>query len=135
VADLDLFGNEVVQPAKSAPDRPPINDMDLVEAVLAVAASTGYRLVGPGQKVYRCSETRKDGIEPVPSYEDVAVHQLIDARWLDVGGNHPCVYGRFEGYGQSILVPRRTKEAMARWRAYKRPTNWGPSGHASHAAG
>ena len=93
-----------------------------------------YRLVGPREKVYRCSEVHKGHIEPVPAYEDVAVHQLIDAKWLHVGGNHPCKYHGREGYGRSILVPRRTKEAMARWRAYKRPTTWGPVRHAKPGA-
>ena len=147
--DVDLFGNLVPAPQPSAADRPPINDMDLVETVLAAAVAPGYRLVGAREKVYRCSETRKDAIEPVPSYEDTAVHQLIDARWLEVGGNHRCCYRQFEGHGRSVLVPRRTKEAMARWRAYKRPTNWpantkpkitssettmtATSGHSAHA--
>lgn len=134
MTDVDLFGNEVPTPAPTAPDRPPINDMDLVEAVLAVANSTGYRLVGAREKVYRCSEVHKGHIEPVPAYEDVAVHQLIDAKWLQVGGSHPCTYRQYEGYGRSVLVPRRSKEAMARWRAYKRPTTWGPVRHAKPGA-
>jgi hypothetical protein len=127
--DVDLFGNPVDEPSQPVPDRPPINDMDLVESVLAAAVAPGYRLVGTQEKVYRRSETRTDEIEPVPSYEDTAVHQLIDARWLEVGGNHRCTYRQFEGHGRSVLVPRRTKEAMSRWRAYKRPSHWGPVRH------
>lgn len=132
--DLDLFGDEVPDAQQSTSDRPPINDMDLVEAVLSVATSVGYRLIGAGEKVYRRSETRKDGIEPVPAYEADAVHQLIDAKYLEIGGHHLCVYRQFEGYGRSVLVPKRTKHALSRWRAYKRPSTWGPHRYQSHTA-
>ena len=52
---------------------------------------------------------------------DVAVHQLIDARWLEIGGTHHVRYGRYQGPARSVLVPRRSKQAAYRWEALTNP--------------
>lgn len=124
----DLFGQEVPEQPARQPNRPVINDMDLMEAVLAKAIQTGYRLVGTQERVYRCTG-RPGEIEPVPRPEEDAVHQLINQKYLEIGGTHFCTWRQYEGPARSVLVPKRTKQLAARWRARQRPTTWGPRRH------
>lgn len=107
----DLFGNIVEPPPPHKPQRVPVNDMDLVERVLAVAESSGYALVGPAERVFRVES--KTDITPAPAHEAEAVHQLLDAKWLTKGGNHSYRYHGREGSGirSWCLARRRRKRA------------------------
>ena len=110
----DLFGNVVEPPPPPRSQRVPVNDMDLVERVIAVAESDGYALVGPAERVFRIES--KTEITPAPAHEAEAVHQLLDVKWLTKGGNHSYRYNGREGPGNSVLVPRATKEKARLWR-------------------
>ncbi|MGW1682864.1 hypothetical protein [Saccharopolyspora sp. NPDC002376] len=120
VEETDLFGNPI-EPLKPRENpRPPINDMDLIEEVLRKATTQGFVLVGQlREDVY--VRTTGDEVEKVSVDLDAAVHQLIDARWLDVGGNHQVRYGRYTGPARSVLVPKRTRQASSRWAALSKP--------------
>lgn len=131
--DLDLFGNPVAGPNRPATPDPtpdpmsvalPVNDMDLVEAVLSSAGNVGYHLASAGEKVYRCAGTR---VEPVPGYEDTAVHQLIDARYLEVTNHRTCPFAgdRMQGHGRPVRLSKHGRDALSRWKAYQRPSTWG----------
>lgn len=126
---IDLFGNEIPGPAQSTQDTKVMNDMDLVESVLSLAINVGYRLVGAQEKVYRRVEGRDEEIETVPGYEADMVHNLIDQKYLTVGGHHHCRWRGFEGSGRSVLIPKKTRHWLIRLKSYKRPSAWGPPRH------
>ncbi len=119
--ETDLFGNPVAPLPKREEPRPPINDMDLIEKVLRSASRIGFVLVGIREEVYK--RLSNDEVEKVPEHIDVAVHQLIEARWLEIGGTHHVRYGRYQGSARSVLVPRRSKQAAYRWEALANPWN------------
>lgn len=126
--DVDLFGNPVQLSTQPRKIRPVTNDMDLIERVLHVASQDGYAVVGTAERVYRVGTSDRTGtteVIRVSQEEANAVHQLIDNKDLVVGGQHRYRYGNFrEGYGRSVLVPRGTREKVARWAALHRPTTW-----------
>ena len=64
----------------------------------------------------------------VPRYEDDAVHQLLRRRWLTHGGLHPISCGAARMHGIAVLVPRSTRERVARWQRLQRPPSW-PAHH------
>ncbi|MGA6165166.1 hypothetical protein [Amycolatopsis magusensis] len=118
---LDLFGNKVTEPTAGVSERPPINDMELIEKVLQAAADTGYALVGPAERVFRLIAAKT--IEAAPVAEAHAVHQLLDAKWLTKGGTHIYTCDGHSGPGNSVLVPRASREKARMWRALMaRPT-------------
>lgn len=121
-SETDLFGNPVAPLARVGKDDPPINDMDLIRQVLRTATNEKFVLVGANELVYR--RTTGDCVERASRVEDRAVHQLIDAKWLDIGGHHTVRYDRYTGSARSVLVPRKTRAAAARWRALQRPSTW-----------
>jgi hypothetical protein len=112
---LDLFGNELTTPVPVETGRPPVNDMNLIEKVLQVAENTGYALVGPAERVYRIVANAT--IEAAHADETDAVHQLLDSKWLTKGGTHNYTCHGHAGPGNSVLVPRATKEKARKWRA------------------
>jgi hypothetical protein len=109
----DLFGNPL-DPPKGPRGRGVTNDMDLVERVLGVAVAEGYVLVGVAEKVFRLGANQE--ITPAPGYEADVVHQLLDSKWLTKGGNHSYICGGYTGPGNSVLVPRATKQKVRLWR-------------------
>jgi hypothetical protein len=129
MTDTDVFGNSLPQVAeqKSKP-RPRTNDMALIEQVLKVACNDGYALVGPTERVYRTGAKDVTGaveLVGVPAEEANAVHQLIDAKDLTVGGQRRCRYRNHqECSGRSVLVPTVTRGKSARWSNLHRPSSW-----------
>ncbi|MFF0149633.1 hypothetical protein ATK36_6344 [Amycolatopsis sulphurea] len=121
---LDLFGSPLADSGARAPVRLPVNDMALIEKVLHIAENVGYVLVGPGERVYRLYA--RLAIEVAPRDESDAVHHLLDARWLTKGGTHFYTCYGYSGAGNSVLVPRATKDKARRWRVLAaRPTTTG----------
>jgi hypothetical protein len=112
---LDLFGNELTAAAHVETGRPPVNDMNLIEKVLQIAENSGYALVGPAERVYRIVANAT--IETAPADETDAVHQLLDSKWLTKGGTHTYTCYGHSGPGNSVLVPRATKEKARKWRS------------------
>ncbi|NKQ53319.1 hypothetical protein HFP15_10540 [Amycolatopsis sp. K13G38] len=110
----DLFGNTITA-ADQASGRRITNDMSLVEKVLEVAELEGYVLVGVAEKVYR--KESKNQITATTADEAHMVHQLLDTNWLTKGGVHTYQCGGREGPGNSVLVPRKSKEKARQWRA------------------
>lgn len=121
-SETDLFGNPVAPLPRTSKDDPPTNDMDFIQQVLRTATTEQFLLVGPNELVFR--RTTGEYVERVSRAEDRAVHQLIDARWLQVGGNHTVRYDRYTGPARSVLVPRKTRAAASRWAALHRPRTW-----------
>lgn len=124
-SETDLFGNPVATLQRADRGKPPVNDMNLVEMVIRSAATEKFVLVGPGEKVFR--RTTGSYVERVESGVECVVHQLIEARWFDVGGTHTVYYERYEGPARSVLVPRKTRQAAARWGNLQRPNTWNSS--------
>lgn len=125
--DTDLFGGTVESGSggrSRRKSRRVVNDMAAVESVLAVACDEGgYAVAGVAHRVYR---VRSGGeLEPVPAVDADTVAQLIEAGWLTVGGQHEyCWRNHREGYGHSVLVPRKTRDTWARWKNLTRPEGW-----------
>lgn len=126
----DLFGVPVAPLKPRETPRPPVNDMELIEQVLREASSSGFVLIGIREDVYK--RTTGDVVEKVPPDVDYAVHQLIEAKWLDVGGTHQVRYERYTGSARSVLVPRKSRQAAYRWSALHKP--WPHTGRSSTAA-
>ncbi|MDT7723456.1 MAG: hypothetical protein QOI21_32 [Actinomycetota bacterium] len=114
-ADIDLFGNPLDLPAQRDREPLPVNDMTLIEKVLQIAENTGYVLVGPAERVYHLFA--RNDIESAPIHEAEAVHQLLDAKWLTKGGTHFYTCYGHSGSGNSVLVPRATKNKARHWRS------------------
>ncbi len=113
--ETDLFGVPVAPEAPREDKGPPVNDMRVVHEVLRAASSAGFVLVGRGERVHR--RTTGSEVEQVSAVWDRAVHQLIAARWLEIGGTHQVRYGRYQGPARSVLVPKKTRNATHRWTA------------------
>lgn len=95
------------------------NDLDLIASVIALAQDPGYVLIGPTERVWRCRIHGGPDIEPAPTYEDAAVHQLIDRKLLCIGGTKHMRHGRHEGRARLIVVPNTTAAMAWRWSTYK----------------
>lgn len=117
--ETDLFGNPVVPLTPRTTARRQVNDMELVEEVLREASSVGFVLVGIREDVYR--RVTDDVVEKVTSDVDAVVHQLIEAKWLQIGGTHYVRYDRYQGPARSVLVPRKTRQTAYRWRSLVNP--------------
>lgn len=118
-SEVDLFGNEVETPERDTVDRPPINDMELVVTVLHMARRSGFVLT-------RCGAVRRfeddEHVARVPSYIDQAVHQLLDAGWLTVGGTKGVHDGGQRTTARSVLMPQKSRQCLARWSALQKNT-------------
>lgn len=126
----DLFGNPVAAPdgdtagrntaEPGASPRDAVNDMDLAQTVLADIAddkSAPLHVDDNGQ-VRRC--TRRD-TEPVTDDVAVVVEQLIATHYLTTRKRSG------PGHGLQITTTRTGRNALFRWRAYCRPSTWGPA--------
>ncbi|MFC7342116.1 hypothetical protein [Saccharopolyspora griseoalba] len=114
-SETDLFGNPVLPLPKREVPREEINDMELIEKVLRAASRVGFVLVGVREDVYK--RLQGDEVERVPEHIDAAVHQLIEAKWLEVGGTHHVRYDRYQGPARSVLVPTRSRRKAYLWGA------------------
>jgi hypothetical protein len=114
----DLFGGLHVVDEPSAVRRES-NDVDLIHTVAANAVRCGYLLVGASERVY--TRTSGDEVARVPHYEEDAVHQLLHRRWLSTGAHHAITCGAASLTGVALLVPKHTRDAVARWERRQRP--------------
>ena len=115
-----LLGKQAPIPQPRKPSRSEINDPELVATVIRAAMNRGYVLVGPAQRVYlrEPGQTQKGArVEPVPTYEQDTVHQLLDARHLTTGGTHIVRAAGREGPATSVLVPKASQAMVSRWAA------------------
>jgi hypothetical protein len=128
-----LFGPPAKVPTQRrvGPVRAVVQDMDLIESVLATAREPGYVVIGAGDRVYRRVADRAGHIERVPDYEEAAVHQLITQKLLTLGGGHSVRHGNHEGRANSVLVPAATARQAEQWQSYQRPATWGPTRHST----
>ncbi|HEX6351717.1 hypothetical protein [Actinophytocola sp.] len=127
VDQVDLFGDPVPTPIGHAPreSTPPgagVNDMDLAHTVLADIADekTAPLHLDDTDQVRRCTE--RGPAEPVPDKVAVVVCQLITAHYLTTRQQRTC-----PGHGALIATTRTGRNAVHRWRAYHRPSTWGPA--------
>jgi hypothetical protein len=114
-----LWGPQLV------PDPPPTraetNDVELIADVIRAATDPGYVLIGPAQRVFRRIDGTHKGarVETVPTYEQDAVHQCMDAGHLTVGGTHIVSYGDHQGPASSLLVRKSSRAMVNRWSSYR----------------
>lgn len=131
---MDLFaGNAEIPQQRQAPKpaRGTTNDMDLIESVLRTAIDPGYVVIGAGESVHRYSTGQQHGeVERAPSYENDAVHQLVDRKLLAIGGGRRVKRGSEDIRANSVLVSNKARGMVSRWRNYKRPESWGDRRHA-----
>jgi hypothetical protein len=131
---LDLFGHPTnpptppAIPGQRAPSRIESNDVDLMVTVAANAVRCGYLLVGAAERVYARTDA-DDHVARVPRYEEDAVHQLVRRRWLTLGAAHPITCGAAHLIGTAVLVPRATRDRIARWERLQRPPSWPDQHH------
>lgn len=125
---LGLFGGPSPTPAPSGPGRPTStvesNDLDLIHTVAHNAIRCGYLLVGTTERVYSRAEGERADVVRVPRYEEDAVHQLLRRRWLTLGATQRVSCGAATLLGTTVLVPKATRDRVARWSHYQRPTSW-----------
>ena len=131
---LDLFGHAVVIPGQRAPSRIESNDVDLMVTVAANAVRCGYLLVGTGERVYARTDA-DEHVARVPCYEEDAVHQLLRRRWLTQGAAHYVICGAAHLVGTAVLVPKATRDRIARWERLQRPPSWPDQQQAGHGDG
>ena len=120
----DLFGNEVPDvPLSRETSRRITNDMNQVMTVLERACSEAGYFVGPRSRVFRAIE--KGVVKPVPLWESGAVLQLVASGQLTQGGGtHLVRCGAVRSQVHAVLVPRSTRNQLARWKALKVPAAW-----------
>lgn len=116
----DLFGERIPDQQPPTTDDVPdqvTNDIDEVVAVLRLAGSERYSVVGARQQVWRC--LAGPVIEPVARYEADIVRQLLDVGWLTVGGVHVYEYQGGDVAGRAVLVPKWARQWLSRWDSRK----------------
>jgi len=92
------------------------NDIGLIREIIRLAVAPGYMLIGPAERVFTLQPDRSPTtVTPVPTYEADAVAQLLDAGHLTTGGAHTVHYGDQTGPASSVLVPKATRDMVARW--------------------
>jgi hypothetical protein len=123
---LDLFGHPTTPPSipgQRPPSRIESNDVDLMVTVAANAVRCGYLLVGTAERVYARVDA-DEHVARVPRYEEDAVHQLLRRRWLAPGSAHRVICGAAHLVGTAVLVPKATRDRIARWERLQRPPSW-----------
>ncbi len=115
--ETDLLGNPVAPLPAKVKAGPPVNDMALIQSVLRTAIRIGFVVVGSGERVFH--RMSGDVVERTSGDTERAVHQLIVARWLTVGGTHMVRYDRYQGPAKSVLVPRSSRDALLHWSALR----------------
>ena len=132
---LDLFGHPATPPAipgQRPPSRIESNDVDLMLTVAGNAARCGYLLVGAAERVYARTDA-DEHVARVPRFEEDAVHQLLRRRWLGLGTAHHVTCGAAHLVGTAVLVPKITRDRIARWERLQRPPSW-PDEHRSRSS-
>jgi len=125
-AALDLFGDPVDDQPTPAPTAAPwVNDMDLVQAVLAdiVDEKSPALHRDDAGGVTRC---RRHGTAPVVDEEAAVVNQLLAARYLTITRRQRRCTG--VDHGPVVTATLSGRNAFHRWNAYRRPAAWGPCG-------
>jgi hypothetical protein len=114
-----LWGPELVP--DSPPARTETNDIELIADVIRAAIDPGYVLIGPARRVFRRVDGTHKGarVDTVPTYEQDAVHQSLDAGHLTVGGTHIVTYGGRQGPANSVLVRKSSRAMVTRWGNYR----------------
>lgn len=110
-----LFGDPVPVPTDQASTAVATQDAELVASVVRLAQDPGYRVVERSGRVLRVEAAVSGAVQDVPRYEADTVTQLLDSALLDLGGNHTITYRDHTGPARSVLVPKRTRDMVARW--------------------
>lgn len=120
----DLFGNEVVDvPLSRETSQRITNDMRQVTVVLERACSEAGYFVAGRRKVFRMVD--KGVMKPVPLWESGVVLQLVDAGLLMQGGGTRMMRcGAVTSSAHAVLVPRATRNQLARWQSLRTPAAW-----------
>lgn len=90
-------------------------DPDLIAVVVRLADDPGYRVAERSGRVFRVEAGQKGSVEPVPTHKADVVRQLIDARALELGGNHSIRNGNEIAPSRSVLVTKDLRGRVTRW--------------------
>jgi hypothetical protein len=113
----DLFGTEVEEKSKTTKPKT-TNNLNTVQTVIERACSERpYMLIGLTGQPHRMGDNKI--VKPLIFWEAEALHQLIRQKLLTVGGNHTYETRYGAKTGQSVLVPKSTRDMLNRWRALK----------------
>ncbi|GAA3437008.1 hypothetical protein [Kutzneria kofuensis] len=118
MSNSDLFGNKVAETSSPAKKSKTVNNMETIKTVIDRAWSERpYVLVGPTGQPHRVSD---DGtVKPCIYWEADAIHQLIQQKVLVVGGRRSYQTRHGVKSGQSVLVPKSTRDMLSRWKSLK----------------
>jgi hypothetical protein len=113
----DLFGTEI-EDKPATKKAKAVNNLETVQTVIERACSERpYMLIGLTGQPHRMGD---NGIvKPLIYWEAEALHQLIRQKLLTVGGNHTYETRYGAKTGQAVLVPKKTRDMLSRWRALK----------------
>jgi hypothetical protein len=112
----DLFGGAVDDKPVTTKPAKVVNNMETVKTVIERACSERpYMLVGPTGQPHRLAD---DGlVKPCIFWEAEAIHQLVRQKLITVGGYHTYQTRYGSKSGQSLLVPKSTRDMLRRWQA------------------
>ena len=117
-AQTALWGRAEPQPTTATAARGPVNDVDLIRAVIGTAVDPGYVLIGPAERVYVREPGTRHDVRKTSTYEADAVHQLLGSGHFTIGGNHTVrTPDRREGPARSVLVTKTARATVNRWAA------------------
>ncbi|MGH3928802.1 MAG: SLOG family protein [Pseudonocardiaceae bacterium] len=115
--DLDLFGDPVPGPCRTPAPEWITGDLDDIQAVLRLAITEGYVLVGSSQMVYRHLGGRR--IEGASRHETNIVFQLLDTGWANLGAPRTYQDPVGELTGRPVLIPTDARRTLRRWEALR----------------
>ena len=109
-----LFGEPALVATE---DHEPVATQDPREVarIVATAQEPGLLLIERTALVLRADPARPGCAEAVSRHDGDTVLQLLDTGHLKVGGTHHVHHNGSEGPARSVLVPKVTRDMVARW--------------------
>ena len=109
-----LFGDAVtVETDDQGPAATP--DPREVARIVQTAQEPGFLLIERTGRVLRADPARPGCADAVSRHDGDTVAQLLDTGHLRIGGTHHIHHNGQEGPARSILVPKATRDMVARW--------------------
>ena len=109
-----LFGDPVTV---ESDDHGPAATQDPREVarIVAAAQEPGFLLIERTGQVLRTDPARPGCAESAARHDGDTVLQLLDTGHLRLGGTHHVHHAGTEGPARSVLVPKATRDMVARW--------------------
>jgi hypothetical protein len=109
-----LFG-EPVTVASDGQGAAATQDPREVARIVATAQEPGFLLIERTGQVLRTDPARPGCAETAARLDGATVLQLLDTGHLRLGGTHHVHHNGSEGPARSVLVPKATRDMVARW--------------------